>query len=161
MSTTASKPVPAQTSSAAPSIRTMWRDPFSIFRNEMNELISRMWNGQDEAPIGQALSVALDVSETDNAFDVRMDIPGMQAKDFDIQVQGNNVTLSGQRQEEKEEKGKTYHRIERRSGSFSRTITLPCEVNEDEVAAQYTNGVLSVTLPKSEKSRVKKINVKE
>ena len=64
------------------------------------------------------------------------------------------------RSEEKEEKGKTIHRIERRSGSFSRTVTLPCEVTAKEVAAEYTNGVLSVVLPKCEKSRPNKITVK-
>ncbi|MCA9134063.1 MAG: Hsp20/alpha crystallin family protein [Planctomycetales bacterium] len=144
---------------AAPAVRTS-RDPFSAMREDMNDLISRMWHGYEGLPGMQQMVPALDVSETDNAFEVRMDSPGMATKDFDIQVHGNCVTLSGRRQEEKEEKGKTYHRMERRSGSFSRTLTLPCDINEDEVAAQYLNGVLSVTLPKSEKSKPKKISVK-
>jgi HSP20 family protein len=100
------------------------------------------------------------LSESDNAFEIRVDIPGMEAKDIDVQVHGNTVTLSGQRKEEKEEKGKTFHRIERRSGSFSRTLTLPCAVNEDEVAADYTQGVLNVKLPKCEEAQSKRIAVK-
>lgn len=68
---------------------------------------------------------ALDVAEKDNCFELHMDIPGMETKDIDIQVQGNTVTVTGSRKEEKEEKGKTFYRIERLSGSFSRTVTLP------------------------------------
>jgi HSP20 family protein len=68
--------------------------------------------------------------------------------------------LSGQRKEEKEEKGKTYHRLERRTGSFSRMLTLPCEVNADEVAAEYAQGVLTVKLPKCEEAKSKKVAVK-
>ena len=84
---------------------------------------------------------ALDLSETDTAIEVRMDLPGITAKDIDIQVSGNVLTVSGQRKEEKEEKGKTFHRVERRYGSFSRSVTLPCAVEESEVAAEYHDGV--------------------
>lgn len=135
------------------------RDPLSAMRSEMNDLISRIWYGHDEGPTGLALNAAMDLSETDNAFEIRVDAPGIAPEKFDIQVQGNSVTVSGKREEEHEEKGKTFHRVERRKGTFSRTLTLPCDVNEDEVAAQYTDGVLTLTLPKSEKSRVKKIRV--
>ena len=62
--------------------------------------------------------------------------------------------------EEKEEKGKTFHRIERSSGSFSRTVTLPCDVNDKEVAAEYTDGVLSVILPESENAKLRKVVIK-
>ena len=135
-------------------------EPFTAWRDEMNDLLARIWNGQDDRSGWLASRPALDVSETENAFEVRLDMPGMDPKDFDIQVQGNVVTLSGKREEKKEEKDKTYHRVERRSGSFSRTVNLPCEVNEDEVAAEYTQGVLSVSLPKAEESRAKRIVVK-
>jgi HSP20 family protein len=84
----------------------------------------------------------------------------MAAKDFDIEVNGNIVTVRGERKEEKEEKGKTFHRVERRYGSFSRSMTLPCNVNEDEVAAEYASGVLTVTLPKREDTAPKKVSVK-
>ena len=135
-------------------------EPFTAWRDEMNDLLARIWSGQDDRSGWLASRPALDVSETENAFEVRLDMPGMDPKDFDIQVQGNVVTLSGKREEKKEEKDKTYHRVERRSGSFSRTVNLPCDVNEDEVAAEYTQGVLSVSLPKAEESRAKRIVVK-
>jgi HSP20 family protein len=70
------------------------------------------------------------------------------------------LTISGQRQEEKEEKGQTFHRIERRSGSFSRSVTLPTAVAEDKVDAQYKDGVLTVTMSKTEEARSRKIKVK-
>jgi HSP20 family protein len=133
-------------------------DPFTALRQEMNDWISNVWGGNGGASTSYA--PALDVSEKENNFELRVDIPGMDPKDLDIQVRGNTVTITGQRKDEREEKGKTWHRVERRTGSFSRTITLPCEIDEKEVAAEYTNGVLSVTLPKSEQARPRKINIK-
>ena len=148
--------------SATPSVRTS--DPFSMLRQEMNDLFSNFWgtngNGNGNLAFRTVMAPALDVSEKDNSFEIHVDIPGIESKDVDVQVLGNTVTISGSRKEEKEEKGKTFHRIERSSGSFSRTVTLPCEVNEKEVAAEYTNGVLSVILPKSENAKPKKVTVK-
>jgi HSP20 family protein len=129
-------------------------------RQEMNDLITSFWGGNGSGPLSTSFAPELDIAEKDNSFELRMDIPGMEAKDLDIQVQGNTVTISGHRKEEKEEKGKTFHRVERRSGSFSRTVTLPCAVTEKEVAAEYTNGVLNVVLPKCEKEKPNKITVK-
>jgi HSP20 family protein len=146
-------------SASTPSL-AISRDPFSAMREEMNDLISRIWYGQDGSSV-LALTPAVDVSEDDNAYEIRVDAPGVSAENFDIQVQGNTISISGKREEEKEEKDKTFHRIERRSGSFSRAITLPSDINEDEVAAQYDNGVLTLTLPKSEKSKSRKISVKK
>lgn len=149
---------PASTGAVPAKVRTS-QDPFSLLREEMSELVNRMW-GPSQLQLGNMMSPALDVSETENSYDVRVDMPGMKPENFDIQVQGNFVRISGHREEEKEEKDAKYHCIERQSGSFSRTVTLPCEVNEDEVAAEYTNGVLSVKLPKSEKAKTKKITVR-
>ncbi len=134
-------------------------DPLSMLREEMNELMNRLWGCNQPRP-GNVLAPALDVAETENAYSIRVDLPGMQPKNIDIQVQGNLVRVSGHREEEKEEQDAKYHCIERHVGSFSRTVTLPCEVNQDEVAAEYVNGVLTVMLPKSEQSRTKKINVR-
>ena len=147
--TTATVPAKARTA----------QDPFNLLREEMNALATRFWGG-NQMQFGAIMSPALDVSETENAYGVRVDMPGMKPENFDIQVQGNVVRVSGHREEEKEEKDATYHCIERQTGSFSRTVTLPCDVNEDEVAAEYINGVLSVKLPKSEKAKTKKITVR-
>ena len=147
-----------RTQTATPSVRIS--DPFSVIRREMNELFSNLWGPNGNGTLPASFAPALDVAERDNCFELHMDIPGMETKDIDIQVQGNTVTVTGSRQEEKEEIGKSFHRIERSSGSFTRTVTLPCNVTEKEVAAEYTNGVLSVVLPKSEDARPKKVAIK-
>ena len=136
------------------------RDSFSLLRKEMEDLISNFWGSNPTNWLDGNLSPAVDVSEQENAFLMKVDIPGMEAKDLNVQVHGNTVTVSGQRQEEKETKDKTYYRMERRQGSFSRTINMPCNINEGEVAAEYVNGVLSLTLPKTEASKPKKITIK-
>jgi HSP20 family protein len=129
-------------------------------REEMEELFSRAFGEEGGPWSAERIVPSLDLAESDAAIEVRVDIPGMDAKDIDIQVNGNLLTISGERKEEKEEKGKTYHRIERRCGSFSRTVTLPAPVKEDAVDAQYKNGILTVKLPKTEEAKSKKITVK-
>jgi HSP20 family protein len=139
---------------------SLWLDPFTALREEMNGLRSRMLGDEGEGWLGTALAPALDVSETDTAIDVRMDLPGVTAKDIDIQVNGNLLTVSGERKDEKEEKGKTVHRVERSYGNFFRSVTLPCNVVENEVAAEYKDGVLTIKLPKTDQSKTHKIKVK-
>jgi HSP20 family protein len=155
---TSTTPAVKQSTTAAVRIT----DPWTALRQEMNDLFSGFWNGNAGGPgvMSPTFAPSLDVAEKDNCYELHIDVPGMEAKDLDIQVHGNTVTVSGNRKEEKEDKGKTYHRVERRTGSFSRTITLPCEVDTKEVAAEYTNGVLNVVLPKCEKARPSKISIK-
>lgn len=136
------------------------QDTLSTIRQEMDDLLGRFWSGRETSWFGKVFSPDVDLSETGNAYQLRMDIPGVQASDIDVQVHGNQVTISGQRQEEKEEKGKTFHRVERHSGAFSRSLTLPCKVSESEVVAEYEQGVLTVVLPKCEEAQSKKITVK-
>lgn len=136
------------------------RDPLTALREEMNDLRTKFFGDLDEGWFAGEMLPSLDMSETDTSIEVRMDLPGIAAKDIDVQVNGNVLTVSGQRQEEKEEKGRTYHRVERRSGSFSRSVTLPCSVNENEVAAEQHDGVLTITLPKTEESKAHRIKVK-
>ena len=144
----------------AGTMTTRWPQGMRTLRDEMEDMFGRFWGDPREGVWTGELAAPVDVAETDNAFEVRMDVPAMEAKDFDIDVNGNVVTIRGERKEEKQEKGKTWHRIERRSGRFARTMTLPCNVNANEVAAEYTGGVLTVTLPKAEDARPKKVTVK-
>jgi HSP20 family protein len=126
----------------------------------MEDLFSRAFGEEGGLWPSERIVPSLDLAETDGTIEVRMDIPGMEAKDIDIQVNGNLLTISGERKEEKVEKGKTYHRIERRTGSFSRSVTLPCPVKDEAVDAQYKSGILTVKLPKTEEAKSKKITVK-
>jgi HSP20 family protein len=152
MSATLTKPRAAQATA---------RNPLAALRQEFDDMMARVWDGEPEkAWFGGPFAPSADVLESENAFEVRMDLPGMESKDIDVQVHGNVMTISGHRQEEKEEKGNRFHRVERRTGSFSRTITLPCNVIDDEVAAEYSQGVLTVKLPKCEDAKTKKVAVK-
>lgn len=136
------------------------RDPFRVLQDEMDDLLSRFSQSWDEEWLAHVHAPSTDLSETENALQVRMDMPGIDAKDIDIELTGNTLRISGERKEEKEEKGKTYHRVERRMGSFARSLTLPCAVKEDKIRAECDGGVLTVTLPKTEEAKTHKITVK-
>lgn len=88
-----------------------------------------------------------------------MNVSGVKADEIDIQVSANTICISGEHKEEKEEKGKTFHRIERRTGAFSRTLTLPAAVKESGVTAECKDGVLTVNLPKTEVAKKQAIKV--
>lgn len=134
-------------------------DVFDVFRKEMNQMFGGMWtpfaNEWSSTDVPQA-----DLSETDQAFEVRMDLPGVKPEELDIQIDKNMLTVRGERLEEAEETDKKYHRLERHTGSFYRSMTLPQSVNADEVAAEYKDGVLAIHLPKTEDSKSQKIVVK-
>ena len=97
--------------------------------------------------------------ETDKSLEVTVELPGMKPEDVKGEIKENGLWITGEKKEEKEEKGKTYHRVERRSGSFSRSLTLPCHVNEHKVVADYKEGVLTIHLPKVEGAKTHKIKV--
>ena len=137
------------------------RGPMSAFRDEIDDLFSRFslnLEGNEGEPL--LLSPSVDLSETDDQIEVKMDVPGMKAEELDIEVTGDVLHVSGEHKEEKEEHGRKYHRVERRSGAFERTVRLPSDVNDQDVDAEYKDGVLTVTLAKSEESKTRKIPVK-
>ncbi|QDU74619.1 Spore protein SP21 [Bremerella volcania] len=135
------------------------RGPLSAFR-EMEDMLERFWGEEGDGWGTQLLAPPLDMSETDKSISLRMDLPGVSPKEIDIQVSGNQLTISGERKEEKEEKEETYHRIERRCGRFSRSAMLPCSVQDDKVEAKYQDGVLQITLPKTAEATARHIEVK-
>ncbi len=90
---------------------------------------------------------------------MKAEVPGLEAKDIDISLSNDVLTIKGTKEQEKEEKEENYHRIERSYGSFSRSIRLPREVQGDKIKANYKNGVLKITLPKSGEAREIKIKV--
>ncbi|HHT9120465.1 MAG TPA: Hsp20/alpha crystallin family protein [Candidatus Hypogeohydataceae bacterium YC41] len=103
---------------------------------------------------------AVDVVETPDTVIVRAELPGIDPKDVDISVSGDTLTIKGEKKEEKEEKGKTFYRMERSYGAFVRSIELPTPVEADKAKADYKNGVLEITLPKVEQVKAKKIPIK-
>ena len=136
------------------------RDPFRALQQQMDDLIggfSRDWDGGHWPSVNKP---SLDVSETDNAIEVHVDLPGMKPEDVNVEVRDNILQITGERKEEREEKGKTWHRVERRTGNFIRSLSLPCTVKDAKVEAEYSNGVLTITLPKAEESKPRRVAVK-
>ena len=135
-------------------------DPFrelTALQSEVNRMFSRV-GGTDVAE-RQSWTPAIDVIETDDAIKLKAGLAGMDPADISIEVQDNVLTLSGERRFEEEVKEDKYYRIERRYGSFSRSIALPQAVDESKIEANYENGVLEVTVPKAEVVKPKKIAV--
>ncbi len=103
---------------------------------------------------------AVDVAETPEAFVVKAELPEMKKEDIKVSVDGGQLRISGERAQEKEEKHKRYHRVERSYGSFSRSFGLPQNIDEAKLTAEYKDGVLTVNLPKSTPSKPKSLEVK-
>jgi len=120
------------------------------------------WN-RPGAPGSFTFSVpAIDMSEDEKAYKISAELPGLDAKDVDVSVSGNMLVLKGEKRQEKEEKDKNYYFSERAYGSFQRTFELPASVDRDKVAADFSKGVLTITLPKTPEAQKpqKKIEVK-
>lgn len=93
---------------------------------------------------------SVDISETDNGFEVRAELPGVAKDDLSVSVKDNFLTLSGEKRQENSEDTQNFQRVERRYGSFQRRFTLPPEVAADDIKADYTDGVLTLSIPKPE-----------
>ncbi|NIN00735.1 MAG: Hsp20 family protein, partial [candidate division Zixibacteria bacterium] len=91
---------------------------------------------------------------------VRAEVPGMDPKDVNITLNDGLLTIKGEKKVEKQEKDENHHLTERRYGSFSRSIKLPLDIQADKIEANYKNGLLTITMPKSEKAKPKEIRVK-
>ena len=103
---------------------------------------------------------AVDVAETRDEIVVNAEVPGMDPKKFDISLGERTLTIKGEKKREKEEKEENYHLIERSHGSFTRSILLPTNVQSEKIRASYKDGILKITLPKSEGAKKKEIKIK-
>ena len=103
---------------------------------------------------------SLDVTETKNDILVKAEIPGMDVKDIDISLNNDVLTIKGEKKQEKDEKEENYHLVERTYGTFVRSVRLPGEVKSDKISASYKNGVLNISLPKSEEAKKKEVKIK-
>lgn len=99
-------------------------------------------------------------ADSENEIVVKAEVPGCKAEDIDISVHGNTLTISGEKKAEEEKKEKGYYHLERSYGSFRRELSLPGDVDPDKVEASCKNGVLTVTLPKSEREKAVKAKIK-
>jgi HSP20 family protein len=104
-------------------------------------------------------SPAVDIYETENELVLKADLPDVDLKDIDVRVENQTLTISGERKFEQEQSGKGYHRIERSYGNFVRSFAVPNTFDTEQIAADFKNGVLSVTLPKKEAAKPRQIKV--
>ena len=123
-----------------------------VFQDSVNRLFSDSTSSRPWSP-------AVDIFETDNELVLKADVPGVEQKDIDIQLENGTLTVKGERKFSAEEKGKGFHRLERSYGTFVRYFTVPETVDPENVKADFHNGVLTVTLPKKEIAKPKAIKV--
>jgi HSP20 family protein len=163
--------VPVEVKKASPA-ETTTPDVWRSFRSEMDRLfdrfgfpsLRRMFDVEPWRPMS-AFSFSVPpiyMSEDDKAYKISAELPGLDAKDVDVSVSGNMLILKGKKRQEKEEKDKNYYFSERAYGSFQRAFELPASVDRDKVAADFSKGVLTITLPKTPgaQKQQKKIEVR-
>ena len=139
-----------------------FRDIYSL-QDRMNRLfgdLSHRPGATDEGLTSGAWTPQVDVYETAESIVLKADLPGMSQNDVEISVEGNTLTVKGERKFEKEVNEKDYYRMERSYGTFTRSFTLPPTVDSDKIDAAFAQGVLKITLPKREESKPKQIKVK-
>jgi HSP20 family protein len=102
---------------------------------------------------------ALDLSETEDGYTVELAVPGMKAEDLEITMENSVLTIKGQVKQETEDRKRNYHRIERRFGTFQRSVSLPTTVKTDAIKAELSDGVLRLDIPKAEEVKPRKITV--
>lgn len=143
---------------------TEWK-PFrevSRLRREMDRLWEDFFGAGRRAfqPIAEAWMPAIDVSESGDTVTIKAEVPGMEASDIEISMVGDILTIKGQKKAEKEEKGESFHLVERSYGSFTRSVRLPAPVDPDKIEANYKQGVLTIACPKKEEVKPKAIEIK-
>jgi HSP20 family protein len=168
--TTGKVPVKSESGSAL----QPWR-PFENLRREIDQLFEDFDGGFWRTPFASSFSPALfrrssgipalpavDVSQTDKAYEIKAELPGIDEKNVEVKLANGVLTIKGEKQEEKEEKQKDYYMRERSFGSFERSFGVPDGVDADKIEASFKKGVLTVTLPKSEQAQKseKKIAIK-
>jgi HSP20 family protein len=159
--------IPWRDKSQVPAERRDYYDPFVAFRREVDRMFEDFFgtfaSGRLQPWSGwQAVSPTMDVTESDKELVVTAELPGLDEKDFEVTLAGDVLTIKGEKKVENEDRNGGSYYVERRFGSFSRSIRLPFEAGEEKVEAKYDKGVLTIRIPKpAEVQRaVRRIEVK-
>jgi len=136
------------------------QDPISGLQQEMNRLFEDFFEQpyalsrlSEESGLQSSFSPSVDISETDEEIRVAVELPGMDPENIEVSYTGNALTISGEKQTEREQQEEHFYRKERSYGSFRRSIPLPGTIREEDVEASFKNGVLQIQLPKSPEAR--------
>jgi HSP20 family protein len=139
-----------------------WRPlgELSTLRREMDRLFERFFGEvlSLEQP-GGTWEPRLDIAESKDMLTIKAELPGLEAKDLDVSVSGDTLTIKGEKKQEREEKDERRHVVERSYGAFARTVRLPAPVIQDKITAGFKNGVLTISLPKTEEAKQKAIPI--
>jgi HSP20 family protein len=133
---------------------------FLNMQREMDCALDRFRGGAHDDSDNSLFLPAVDISEHAEAYEVKVELPGVDKNDVKITVHKDILTIKGEKKQEEEKKGKNFHRVERSYGSFQRSFTLPSSVKGEKIEAVYNDGILTVTLPKVEEAKPKEIEVK-
>lgn len=135
-------------------------DELDRIQRQMDRL-SEVFGGRRAGRVTAGVFPLLNLTEDQENYYVRAELPGVKADDLDIQVTANSLSLSGERKIAQEGNGVRYHRREREGGSFSRVMTLPGDINPEKVEADLVNGVLTIKIAKAEAAKPKQITVRQ
>ena len=142
--------------------RPTFEGPFTDFdqvRREMLRLLDTV-AGDTLGDVGAGVFPPMNISQDDDNFYLRAEVPGIKPNELSISAVRNRVSLAGKREIQREHERVSYHRKERAEGSFNRTVTLPTEVDAERVDARYADGILTLTLPKAEETKPRQITVR-
>jgi HSP20 family protein len=128
-------------------------------QREVDSIFDQFFGRDSDDDTSTVWAPRTDLSETDDAFRIRLDVPGMTKDDITINLQSNTLTVSGERTTERQEENEEYVRVERAFGNFHRTFTLPDAVDAENVKAAYEDGVLTINVPKTETSTRRQIEI--
>ena len=129
-------------------------NPIALFERDMDQMFDSFFKGFGLAPFGTwesewaTFSPRVDIVDGDKEVKVSVELPGIDEKDIEVSLSRDLLTISGEKRQETEDRGKNYHRMERSYGAFKRNIPLLCDVDESKAEATFKNGVLTVILPK-------------
>ena len=129
--------------------------------NRMNRLFRESYSpeGPEEALTTTSFAPPVDIYEDEHTITLKLEVPGIDENDIDVRIEGNTLTVHGERKFEKEEKEENFRRVERQYGSFTRSFTLPSSVDPGQVSAHYDKGVLNINLAKKAEAKPKQIKV--
>jgi len=141
--------------------RTRYPATFRRADRDMQELMDRFFRDEEFWAVPEKVfAPSVDVAETDKGYEVKMDLPGIDPKELTVEIREGSLWVSGERKEEKEEKGKTFHWVERHYGAFRRMIALDLPVDREKVEAKYHDGVLKISVAKMPEAETKRVEVK-
>ena len=132
-------------------------NPNDYVPSSFSSLIDRFFNDSMVRNGGSEFSPKVDIIENENSYEVHLAVPGANKDDFKVEVNDNYLTVSGERKFTNEKKEKNYHAVETQYGSFSRSFTLPENVDGTKINAKYNNGILELVIPKDEKKVTKQV----